>query len=129
MVKESELWFQKGVEIFQGSAKVLGNGKILVSNGSANQELQAQEIVLATGSSPVELPSMPFDGTHIVNSDQAIAFDQVPVELIVVGAGAIGLEMACVWSRLGAKVTIVEFLDEICPQLDPEVARIYSQNL
>ena len=115
---------KKGVEIFQGSAKVLGDGKILVSNGSANQELQAQEIVLATGSSPVELPCMPFDGTHIVNSDQAIAFDQVPAELIVVGAGAIGLEMACVWSRLGAKVTIVEFLDEICPQLDPEVARI-----
>ena len=113
---------KKGVEIFQGSAKVLGN------ENSCPMGLQIRncrlEIVLATGSSPVELPSMPFDGTHIVNSDQAIAFDQVPAELIVVGAGAIGLEMACVWSRLGAKVTIVEFLDEICPQLDPEVARI-----
>ena len=77
--------------------------------GLQTVELQAQEIVLATGSSPVELPSMPFDGTQIVNSDQAIAFDQVPAELIVVGAGAIGLEMACVWSRLGPRLPLLNF--------------------
>ena len=78
---------------------------------------------MATGSTPVELPALPFDGKTIVNSDQAIAFDEVPSDLIVIGAGAIGLEMACVWSRLGSNVTIVEFLDEICPQLDPEISK------
>lgn len=114
---------KKGVEIFKGTGRLLGEGKILVTNGNEEQKLQAKEIVLATGSTPVELPALPYDGKTIVNSDQAIAFDEVPSDLIVIGAGAIGLEMACVWSRLGSKVTIVEFLDEICPQLDPEISK------
>jgi dihydrolipoamide dehydrogenase len=81
------------------------------------------DIFLATGSKPVELPFLPYDGKVIVHSDHGIAFDQVPKKMIVVGAGAIGLELGCVWSRLGADVEVVEFLPEICPQLDAEVAK------
>ena len=114
---------KKGVKIFEGSAELLGNRKVQVSNGSERFELEAKEIVLATGSKPIELPNLPFDGKKIISSDQAIALDKIPERLVVVGAGAIGLELGCVWSRLGSEVTILEFLPEICPQLDPEIAK------
>ena len=81
------------------------------------------KFVLATGSKPIGLPNLPFDGKMIISSDQAIALDKVPKRLVVVGAGAIGLELGCVWSRLGSEVTILEFLPEICPQLDPEISK------
>ena len=84
----------------------------------------AKEIVIATGSKPVELPFLPYDGKVVVHSDHGIAFDRVPKKMAVVGAGAIGLELGCVWSRLGAEVEIIEFLPEICPQLDPEMSKI-----
>jgi dihydrolipoamide dehydrogenase len=68
------------------------------------------------------LPALPFDGKHIVSSTEALAFDKVPQHLIVVGAGFIGLELGSVWSRLGAKVTVVEFLPRIVPAADAEIA-------
>ena len=114
---------KKGVKIFRGTAELLGNRKVQVSNGSDKFELEGKEIVLATGSKPIELPNLPFDGKMIISSDQAIALDKVPKRLVVVGAGAIGLELGCVWSRLGSEVTILEFLPEICPQLDPEISK------
>ena len=114
---------KKGVQVFSGTAQLQGNGKVLVTSTKHKLQLSAKEIILATGSEPVELRDIPYDGKIIVSSDQAIAFDEVPSKLVVVGGGAIGLEMACVWSRLGSDVTVIEFLPEICPQLDPEVAK------
>ena len=114
---------KKGVQVFSGTAQLQGSGKVLVSGGKKELQLYAKEIILATGSAPVELKHIPYDGRIIVNSDQAIAFDEVPPKLVVIGGGAIGLEMACVWSRLGSEVTVIEFLPEICPQLDPEIAK------
>ena len=67
---------------------------------------------------------MQYDGKVVVNSDHGIAFDSVPKKMAVIGAGAIGLELGCVWSRLGAEVEIIEFLPEICPQLDPEMSKV-----
>src|SRR5687767_9612094 len=86
--------------------------------GSANQQLTAKNIVIATGSAPVDLPFMKFDGRTIVSSDHAIAFDSVPQKLVVVGGGAIGLELGSVWSRLGSDVTVVEFLPKIVATYD-----------
>ena len=98
--------------------------KVEVSTPDSSSLINAKEIVLATGSKPVELPFLPFDGKKIVHSDHGIAFEKVPKNMVVVGGGAIGLELGCVWSRLGANVTIVEFLPEICPHLDSDVAKV-----
>ena len=114
---------KKGVSVVQGNARLLGNGQVEVTGEKGKEVVKAPEIILTTGSKPVELPFLPFDGKKIVHSDHAIAFDKVPRKMVVVGGGAIGLELGCVWSRLGAEVVIVEFLPEICPQLDPEVAK------
>jgi dihydrolipoamide dehydrogenase len=115
---------KKGVTIIPGAAKVLSNGQVEVSTSKSSSVFSAKEVILATGSKPVELPFLPFDGKKIVNSDHGIAFEKVPKKMVVIGGGAIGLELGCVWSRLGAEVTIVEFLPEICPQLDPDVAKV-----
>ncbi|MDG0965026.1 MAG: dihydrolipoyl dehydrogenase [Opitutales bacterium] len=115
---------KKGVTLIPGTATLLPDGKVEVTHKDSIQALEAKDIILATGSKPVELPFLPFDGTKIVHSDHGIAFEKVPKKMVVVGGGAIGLELGCVWSRLGAEVTIIEFLPEICPQLDVEVAKV-----
>ena len=115
---------KKGVTCLEGTASLLGDGMLEIKNGKSSGTYLAKNIVIATGSKPVELPFLPFDGKVIVHSDHGISFDQVPKKLAVIGAGAIGLELGCVWSRLGAEVEIIEFLPEICPQLDPEIAKI-----
>ena len=115
---------KKGVTIIPGTAKVLSDGQVEVTTSKSSTVHRAKEIILATGSKPVELPFLPFDGKKIVHSDHGIAFEKVPKKMVVIGGGAIGLELGCVWSRLGADVTIVEFLPEICPQLDPDVAKV-----
>ena len=79
--------------------------------------IAARNIVIASGSVPAELSFLPFDGKTVVSSDEAIAFDSVPQRLVVVGGGAIGLELGSVWARLGADVTVVEFLPEDRRQL------------
>jgi dihydrolipoamide dehydrogenase len=113
-----------------GSARLLGEGKVSVSSTSAEAIiLEARHIVLATGSEPASLPSLPLDGTYIVSSTEALAFDRVPQSLIVVGGGYIGLELGSVWARLGAKVTILEFLPRILPLSDGEIANALHRSL
>jgi len=85
--------------------------------------------VLATGSAPSELSFLPFDRRTVVSSDEAIAFDAVPKRLVVVGGGAIGLELASVWARLGSDVTVVEFLPKIAANYDDDVVRLLARLL
>ena len=115
---------KKGVICLEGTACILGTGSIQVKDGKSAGSYEAKEIVIATGSKPIALPFLPYDGKCIVHSDHGIAFDEVPSKMAVVGAGAIGLELGCVWSRLGAEVEVIEFLPEICPQLDPEMSKV-----
>lgn len=112
-----------------GSARLLGNGKVAIKGDGHTQEVEGKNILLATGSEPAGLPALPFDGVNIVSSTEALAFDKVPAHLIVVGAGYIGLELGSVWSRLGAKVTVVEFLPRILPTADSELAGILQRLL
>ena len=91
--------------------------------------LSAKHFVIATGSAPAELPFMRFDGRTVVSSDQALAFDAVPPSLVVVGGGAIGLELGSVWARLGSSVTVVEFLPKIVASFDDDVVRVFSRLL
>jgi dihydrolipoamide dehydrogenase len=92
-------------------------------------QVTAKNIVIATGSAPVELPFMKFDGTTVVSSDHAIAFTSVPKKLVVVGGGAIGLELGSVWARLGSDVTVVEFLPKIIAMYDDDIVRNFTRLL
>ncbi len=92
-------------------------------------DLTAAHIVIATGSAPVELPFLKFDGRTVVSSDDAIAFESVPRRLVVVGGGAIGLELGSVWARLGSEVTVVEFLPKIVAAYDDDIVRAFTRLL
>jgi len=113
------------ITVFTGEAKFTSATTIAVGD----QSLTGRNIVIATGSAPVELPFMPFDGETIVSSDQAISFTAVPPQLIVVGGGAIGLELGSVWARLGSDVTIVEFLPQIAGASDADIVRNFTRIL
>src|SRR5471032_494776 len=110
-------------------AGVADPGKPGSASPATSQELTAKNIVIATGSAPVELPFMKFDGTTVVSSDHAIAFSEVPKKLIVVGGGVIGVELGSVWSRLGSEVTVVEFLPKIIATYDDDIVRNFTRLL
>ncbi|MDE1170563.1 MAG: dihydrolipoyl dehydrogenase [Verrucomicrobium sp.] len=95
----------------------------------AKKSVTADHFILATGSVPVELPFLKFDGKNVVSSTEAIAFDKVPKSLLVVGGGAIGLELGSVWKRLGAEVTVVEFLPRIALGFDGQIAETLRKSL
>ena len=113
---------KRGIEVVNGHGKLAGDGKVEVQSGKNKATFSAGHIILATGSSIVELPFLPFDGNQIISSDHAIALEQVPKSLIVVGGGAIGLEMGSVWARLGTKVTVIEFLPKIAATFDDDIS-------
>jgi dihydrolipoamide dehydrogenase len=113
-----------------GTARLVDKGKVAVKgSGGSNTTLEAPAVLLATGSEPAPLPALPYDGVHIVSSTEALCFDRVPDHLVVVGGGYIGLELGSVWSRLGAKVTVVEFLPRILAQGDQEIAGLLHRSL
>ncbi|WP_437227319.1 dihydrolipoyl dehydrogenase [Planctomicrobium sp. SH661] len=109
------------IKRFLGHARIEGPGKVVVE-GDAAATISAQSIILATGSQPASLPGIELDGNLVGSSTEAIKFDAVPGHLVVIGAGYIGLEMGTVWRRLGAKVTVLEYLDRILPGMDSEIA-------
>ena len=105
-----------------GHARLPGPGQVEVASSEGVEQLQAPQILIATGSKPATLPGIALDGDRIATSTEAIAYPEVPGQLIVIGAGAIGLELGTVWRRLGSKVTVLEYLDRILPGMDAEIA-------
>ncbi len=118
------------VTTFSGLGTITAPGKVSVQpdDGDAT-EIEAGHIVIATGSVPINLPSMPFDGETIVSSTEALCFEKPPAKFLVIGAGAIGLELGSVWNRLGSEVMIVEFLPRIAVGFDLEVANLLQRAL
>jgi len=112
------LFRKNAVAHVTGTARLISADAVAVAGANGTQTLRAHHIVIATGSTPIALPGLPFDGQHIVSSTEALNFRAVPSRLLVVGAGAIGLELGSVWHRLGAQVTVVEFMDRIVPGMD-----------
>ena len=98
-------------------------------NGGGQTSVEAGHILLATGSEPVKLPFLPFDGKTVVDSTGALCFTRVPDHLVVVGAGYIGLELGSVWKRLGSKVKVLEFLPRIVPSADAEMGELLKKSL
>jgi dihydrolipoamide dehydrogenase len=117
------------IDAVRGTGRITAPGKVEVKAADGKTKtVESKNIVIATGSDVAKLRGVDIDGKRIVSSDQAIALDKVPGKLLVIGAGVIGLELGSVWRRLGAQVTVVEFLDRILPGMDNEVAR-QSQRL
>ncbi|WP_448954088.1 dihydrolipoyl dehydrogenase [Labrys neptuniae] len=109
---------------YQGTGKVLGAGKVEVTAADGSvQTLETKAIVIATGSDVAQLPGVTIDEKIVVSSTGALELASVPKKLVVIGAGVIGLELGSVWRRLGAEVTVVEYLDRILPGMDLEVAK------
>jgi dihydrolipoamide dehydrogenase len=131
LTKGVEFLFNKNkVAYLKGAARLLGSNKISVAaNGASGQTIEAKNIVIATGSEVMPLPGVEIDEQQIVSSTGALALAKVPGHLVVVGGGYIGLEMGSVWRRLGAKVTVVEFLDRIVPGMDGEIAKQFQRVL
>ncbi len=117
LFKKNKVTWEKGL------GTILAPGQVQVTSGKETRLITAKNIVIATGSSPFELPGVPFDGKRVVSSTEALSFPEVPKHLVLVGAGVVGLELGSVWRRLGAKVTVIEYLDRILPGLDKEVAK------
>jgi dihydrolipoamide dehydrogenase len=115
------------VAVLTGEASFTSASTVAIKGDKGVTEVTAKNIVIATGSAPVELPFMKFDGKTVVSSDQAIAFPEVPKKLIVVGGGVIGVELGSVWSRLGADVTVVEFLPKIIATYDDDIVRNFTR--
>ena len=129
----SGLFKKNAIAAFTGQAELTGPQAELqgvkIVNGSEHKDLQAKQLLLATGSEAIELPHLPFDGDSIINARDALSLSEVPKRLVVVGGGVIGLELGSVWSRLGAQVTVVEMLPQILPQSDPQLAQMLQRSL
>jgi len=116
------LFKKNKVARYHGTARLDGPGKVVVE-GEDRVALSAKHVLIATGSSSATLPGVELDGEVVGDSTTALSYPEVPGHLVVIGAGYIGLELGSVWRRLGAKVTVVEYLDRILPGTDAEIAR------
>lgn len=123
------LFKKNKIERVAGTARLLASNAVEVTNGEGAKVLRTKRILIATGSAPIALPNLPFDGKHIISSTEALTLKEVPKRLLVVGGGAIGLEMGSVWSRLGSKVLVVEFLDRIVPGMDRKMGELLRKSL
>jgi len=120
------------VTTFEGLGTISAPGKVTIKSsdpGAVAQEIETKNIIIATGSVPVELPFAKFDGKTIVSSTEALSFTEPPKKFLVIGAGAIGLELGSVWNRLGSEVTILEFLPRIAVGFDLELSNLLQRSL
>ena len=119
------LFKKNGVTSYQGLGRFAGPGQVEVvgEDGSVTETLSAAAVVIATGSEVSTLPGIEIDGERVVGSTEALSLEEPPEHMIVIGAGVIGLEMGSVWSRLGSKVTVLEYQDRVFPGADGEISK------
>ena len=115
------------VKIIQGRAVVTAPGRIKIESQAGPAEIEAGKIILATGSHPIQIPAIPFDGQTVISSKEALALQQIPQSMVIVGGGVIGCEMACVYAVMGTKVTIIEALSRLIPMEDQWVGRLIER--
>jgi len=115
------------VEILQGRAVVTAPNQIKIETDAAPMQVQAGKIILATGSQPSQIPTVPFDGQTVISSKEALSLQQIPGSMVIIGGGVIGCEMACVYAAMGTKVTIVEALSRLIPMEDQWVGRLIER--
>ncbi|MAB14282.1 dihydrolipoyl dehydrogenase [Parvibaculum sp.] len=128
--KGIEFLFKKNkIDWLKGAGKIVAPGKVEVAGKDGKQTVEAKNIVIATGSDVAKLPGVEIDEKGVVSSTGALSLSKVPGKLVVIGGGVIGLELGSVWSRLGAEVTVVEFMDAILPGMDGEVCKTFQRTL
>ena len=118
----SGLLKHNGVDVLEGKAKLLANRQVEIASNEGIHVFDAEHVVLASGSEPIEIPSAPLDYEYVVDSTGALCFPEVPNRLGVIGAGVIGLELSSVWARLGSEVVILEAMDQFLPNMDEQIA-------
>src|SRR6056300_208757 len=124
LLKKNKVTYYKGTGSFKSQNEI-----IIKDDQNKETIIEAEKTVIATGSVPVSLPGVEIDEKVIVSSTGALKLDKVPNKMVVVGGGYIGLEMGSVWSRLGAEVQVVEFLDHITPGMDKEISSEFMKLL
>ena len=131
LTKGIEFLFKKNkVTYFKGIGSLIGSNEIsVISSDNKKENIEAKNIILATGSKAVSIPGIEFDEEKIVSSTGALSLKKIPKKLVIVGGGYIGLEMGSVWSRLGSEVQVVEFLDHITPGMDKEISHEFQKLL
>ncbi|GMT47879.1 MAG: dihydrolipoyl dehydrogenase [bacterium] len=119
-----------GVTLIEGKGMLLTPGKVEIERKDGSVEIvEADRIIMATGSKPARIPIFPFDGEHILSSDDALNIKSIPKSLIIVGAGVIGCEFACIFRELGTEVTMVEMMPGAISTEDPEISRLLEKEL
>ncbi|TLX96697.1 MAG: dihydrolipoyl dehydrogenase [Thaumarchaeota archaeon] len=118
-----------GVEVVMGGAEVGGRESVFVSSKDGLEEVRTKKIVIATGTRPAELPGIAFDGRVVISSKEALELTSAPDELLVVGGGVVGMEFACMYQKLGSRITVVELTDQLLPGTDPDLVRVVQKNL
>lgn len=126
-----EFLFKKNkITGIKGAGKILNANTVEVTDSNGTKvQIQAKNIIIATGSVPVELPFLKYDEKKILSSTGALALDYVPKEMLVIGGGVIGLEMGSVWARLGSKVTVIEYADKICSMIDQDCINVLMRSM
>ncbi|HUH99575.1 MAG TPA: FAD-dependent oxidoreductase, partial [Nitrososphaerales archaeon] len=117
------------VEVVRGEANVVAADRVSVKTAQGPEEIHTKNLVIATGSRPVSLPGLEFDGKQVLSSTEALALGKVPERMIVIGGGYIGLEICGVYQKLGTKVTVVELTDQLLPGTEPDLVRFPQKNL
>mgnify|MGYP005723862263 FL=1 len=126
------LMSKNNVTVFNGLGSFENSNTIKVDSGGKSETIQGKNIIIATGSKPTKLPFADFDGERIISSTEALKLKEVPKHLVVVGGGVIGLELGQVYSRLGAKVTVIEYQNRIIPNMDfglsKELTKVFKKS-
>ena len=130
LTKGVEFLFKKNkVTYLKGKGSIISLNKVSVENGGKKIDYNSKNIVISTGSKPSSLPKINIDEKIVVSSTGALSFSKVPKNLIIIGGGYIGLEMGSIWKRLGANVTVVEYLDHIVPGMDQDISKEFLKIL
>lgn len=114
---------QNGVTVLKGEASLRKKREIWIQTGEGESQIEADKIVLATGSRPKELPFLPFNGTEVIDSKRALSLETIPKKMLIIGAGAIGLEIGTIFLRMGTEVVVLEIMPTILPGIDIQMAR------
>lgn len=123
----ASLMLANKIKIFQGTGIAKSATKVEVRSDLGVEEIETKNIIIATGSEPVNIPSFPFDGKTVISSKETLSLESIPESMVIIGGGVIGCEMACVYAAVGAKVTIIEALESILPNEDNWVGKMITR--
>ncbi len=120
---------KNSVERIEGTASFSEPGKLYVDTRQGLQRIEYEDVVIATGSRPIQLPDFPVDGNTVIDVETALSLPDIPQRFVIIGAGSVGVEIGTAYARLGSRVTIIEAREELLPDFEPEIRRVLKQTL